>query len=68
MLWVVGGMIPTGGSRNYPEESLPNATLSTTNSKWTGLELNPRLHGERPGTNRLKFGGSIVCVMDFFNL
>jgi hypothetical protein len=34
-------------------ESLPSATLSTTNPTWIDPGANPGLRGERPATNRL---------------
>jgi hypothetical protein len=34
-------------------ETCPSATLSTTNSTWTGLGSNPGHNGGMPETNRL---------------
>jgi hypothetical protein len=37
-------------------ETLPSATLSTTNPTWIDPGANPGLRGERPATNRLSHG------------
>ena len=34
-------------------KTCPDVSLSATNPTWTGLHLNPSLHGARPATNRL---------------
>jgi hypothetical protein len=45
-----GVMIMTGENRNTLRKTCLNTTLLITNSKWTGLGLNPCLRCERPKT------------------
>jgi hypothetical protein len=40
-------------------ENLPSANLSTTNPTWIDPGANPGLRGERPATNRLKYGTAL---------
>jgi hypothetical protein len=53
----------TGENRSIRRKTCPNATLSTTNSTWIGMELNPGLRGERPETNRLSHGTAKIRVI-----
>ena len=46
-----GGMIVPRETEVLREEIYPNATLSTTNPKQTGLVSNPTLRDERPATD-----------------
>lgn len=49
--WNIGGMMIDSENPKYLERNLPSVTLSTKNSAWTALELNPGLHGEKLVTN-----------------
>jgi len=40
------------------KKSCPNATLSTTKLKWTGIGSNPGLRGEKPATKRFSHNTS----------
>jgi hypothetical protein len=55
-----GGMILTGENRRTRRQTCPNATLSTINPTWTDLSANPVLRGERPVTNHLSHGTTLV--------
>ena len=46
-----------------PSIKICSSALSTTNSKFTGLEMNPRLLDERLVTNRLSY----VCLASIRN-
>jgi hypothetical protein len=48
-------MILTEEDRSTGGRICPSATLSTTNTTWTNLELNACLRGERPATNRVRY-------------
>jgi hypothetical protein len=56
LIWSSGGMILTGENRRTRRETFPSATSSTTNPTWTTLGSNPGLSGEKPATNRLRYG------------
>lgn len=49
-VWSTGGMAVTGGKPLNPQETCPNATLSTTKPKWAGLVSNLELRVNRPVT------------------
>jgi len=57
--WSVGEMILTGATCSTGRETCASATLPTTNSKWTGLELKLGLHSERPSTYCLSYGTAV---------
>jgi hypothetical protein len=43
-------------------ENLPSATLSTTNPTWIDPGANPGFRGERPVTNNLSHGKTLLCI------
>jgi hypothetical protein len=45
----------------------PSATLSTTNTTWTDLGVNPGFHSERSVTNLLSNGKTLRIMLDMFN-
>jgi hypothetical protein len=47
-------------------ETCPSATLSTTNSTWPDLGLNPGRRAGKPETNRLSYGtaGMAIKIQD----
>jgi hypothetical protein len=47
------------GNPKYLEKTCPSATLSTTNSTWTGLSWNPGRRGGKPATNCLSAGTTL---------
>jgi hypothetical protein len=46
----------------YSETTCHSTTLSTTNSTWTGLGLNPGLHRDRVVTDNLGHGTALYSV------
>jgi hypothetical protein len=56
----------TGENRQLGEKPVPSATLSTTNLTWTDPGSDPGLRGERPATNRLSHGTTILYDFFFF--
>jgi hypothetical protein len=55
-------MLLTGENRRTPGKACPSATLFTTNPTWTALGANPGLRGEKPSTNRLNYGTTLVMI------
>jgi len=53
-------MILTGENRDIRRKACPSATLFTTNPIWIGQEQNPDLRSERPATNRLSHGTTLM--------
>jgi hypothetical protein len=49
-------MILTGGNGSTVRKTFPNAALSKKSPTWIGLGLNQFLRGERPVTNRQRYG------------
>jgi hypothetical protein len=51
------------GNRSTGRDTCPSATLSITDSTWTGLGANPGLGGEKPATNRLSHGTALNRII-----
>ena len=60
--WVLNTdrILLAGENRNTRRKSGPNATLSTTNSTWSGPGLNPGLPGEMPAPKLLNRGMAVL--------
>lgn len=58
-----GRILLAGENRNTRRKSSPNATLSTTDSTWSGLWLNPGLPGEMPAPKLLNRGMAPVSIL-----
>jgi hypothetical protein len=41
---------------------VPEPVFSITNTTWTGVELKPGLHAEKPATKRLSYGTADISV------
>ena len=63
LIVTIDGMIQTSENKAL-RQTCPNGTLSTTNSMWTGLGLNPGLHDTRRATNYLSHG---MALLSFVN-
>jgi hypothetical protein len=50
------------GKPKYSEKICPDATLSTTNSTWSGPGLNPGRRGGKPATNRFSYGAAMNSI------
>ena len=50
------GITPTKETRSTRKKTFSNATLSTTNPTWSGLESSPGLLRQKPATNGLSHG------------
>jgi hypothetical protein len=59
-VWSTAGIVPGRRNPKYSGEIFSNATLSTTNSTWTALGLNPIVWGKKSGANRLNYGITII--------
>jgi len=53
-MWIICGKAVTGGNLSTRRKPPSSATLSTTNSKWTGLGQNRGFCGVKLETSRLK--------------
>jgi hypothetical protein len=51
--------------REKPErrETCPNAALATKNLTWTKKNMNLGLRGEKPATNRLRYGTTVNSLL-----
>jgi hypothetical protein len=56
------GVKLTGENRSTREKTCPSSSLSTTNPTWIDPGSNLGLRGERPATNRLSHGTTLVPV------
>jgi hypothetical protein len=63
LISTIDGMIQTSENKAL-RKPCPSATLSITNSTWTGLGLNPGLHVTRRATNHLSHG---IALLSFVN-
>jgi hypothetical protein len=63
LIVITDGMIQTSENEAL-RQTCPSATLSITNSTWTGLGLNPGLHDTRLATNHLSHG---MALLSFVN-
>jgi hypothetical protein len=50
------------GKPKYSEKTCASAVLSTTNSTWPDLDLNPGSRGVKPATNRLSYGTALPQI------
>jgi hypothetical protein len=48
-----------GEGRSARREAFSSPSLSTTNTTWTALRLNPGLRGEKPANIRLSYGTAL---------
>jgi hypothetical protein len=53
-------MMFVGENQGTRRKTCPSATLSTTNTTWTDQGANPGLGCEKPATNRLSYGTTLV--------
>jgi hypothetical protein len=51
------------GKPKYSEKTCSSATLSTTNPTWLDPGLNPGRRGEKPATNRLRYGAAKISLL-----
>jgi len=63
LISTIDGMIQTSENKALTK-TCPSATLSITNSTWTGLGLNPGLHDTRQATNHLSHGMALLSFMN----
>jgi hypothetical protein len=54
--WGIGVMITSGGKPKNSKKNLPQCSLTTTNPKWTALELNSSFWAEQPATKHVSYG------------
>jgi hypothetical protein len=63
--WMIGGIMSQREKRSTGRKVCPSATMSTTNSTWSGLGLYLSLRGERPAINRLNHGTALCQWRNF---
>jgi membrane-bound lytic murein transglycosylase MltF len=54
--------IDRGKQKDYEKKTCPSAALSTTNPTWTDLGVNLEVCGEKPATNRLRYGTARAMI------